>query len=61
MYLHGSRHIAFVLPLPSGGLRELARGSVRRDPDDAPLYPATGGAETEKLRDKWMTAMVAAL
>ena len=58
VYLHGSRHIAFILP--SGGLKnslEDLSGAIQMM---RKLYPA-GGAETEKLRDKWMSAMVAAL
>jgi hypothetical protein len=58
VYSHGSRRIAFILP--GGGLKnsvEQLSGAIemmRR------LYPG-GGAETEKPRKGWMSAMVRAL
>ena len=58
VYLHGSRRIAFIFP--SGGLKTSledlsgAVGMMRK------LYPG-GGDAMEKLRDKWMAAMVGAL
>jgi hypothetical protein len=58
VYLHGSRRIAFILP--SAGLKNSVEDLSGAIQMIRKLYP-TGGAEIEKLRDRWMSAMVAAL
>jgi hypothetical protein len=58
VYLKGSRRIAFILP--SGGQKNSVEDLSGAIEMMRKLYQA-GDAKVEKLRDRWMSAMVAAL